>query len=96
MLPNDWTTETKIRIERGEPVFPRDHEELIWLCEEFPDYAARWLPPHEEMWHLGLAASYGRMKPFDETWRERVILTLIEHRDFAKAMMVALQTGGGR
>jgi hypothetical protein len=94
MLTDRWIMETRIRIERGEPVFPRDHEELIWLCEEYPKHAGRWLPPRCEMWHLGLPAAFGRMKPFVETWRERVILTLLEHSDFRSAMAVALRTGG--
>lgn len=94
MSLDDWKRDATERIRRNLPVFPETIEELDWLVEHHPEEARRCLPPRSEMWYLGKPASFGRMKPFRESWRERVILTAVEDADFAIALTVALRMRG--
>ena len=94
MSLDDWKRDATERIRRNLPVFPDLVEQLDWLIENYPDQGRRCLPRRSEMWHLGKPASYGRQKPFGETWRERLVLTAIEDADFAKALTVALRMRG--
>jgi hypothetical protein len=94
MTFDEWKRDATERISRSQPAFPETIEGLDWLVEHHPEEARRCLPPRSEMWYLGKPASFGRMKPFREFWRERVILTAVEDSDFAKALMVALRMRG--
>lgn len=90
MISEKWINETRHRVESNLPVIPEDREQLIWLCEHYPEFSGRWLPQPAQMCLSGLPAWYGRMKPLSERWREQVILTLLECPDFSKAVSIAL------
>lgn len=94
MISEKWINETRNRVDSNLLVILEDREQLIWLCEHYPNFSRQWLPQPDRMCLIGLPAWYGRIKPFREHWREQVTLTLLECPDFAKAVSIAL--GGVR
>lgn len=94
MLTSTWIDRTDERLRRGRIVWPETRDQLVWLVENHPIYALRVLPPRSEMKYLGLPASFGRMEPYADSTQERIVLTAVEHPEFAAALRVALQTGG--
>ena len=91
MITKEWVDDTIQRMDRNQPVFPDNREQLDWLLEQYPEESVRWLPPRGELHHLNLPGDFEfREQPLDEIWQERFLVTLTSDTSFRQAVMTAL------
>lgn len=74
------------------PESPSTTTQLEWLADNHPDMVIPFLPPMNQMCHLGLPTNLARTCSFDECWREQFLHTMLGDRTFIEAVFHVLQS----
>jgi hypothetical protein len=85
-------------FDRGEaPPEPETAAELQAFCREWPHKAWMFRPADESLRLMAVSkSSVDPVQPLPKDWRERLVVTLAEDRDFRDALAALLTGEGGR